>query len=68
MDGQMLHVKLDTKDLREEEDLKELGEIPAQKVELHSSNSARDLHRKLKGTQHQVPVEILTSSEVEETT
>lgn len=68
MDGQMLHVKLDTKDLREEEDLKELGEIPTQKVELHSSNSARDLHRKLKGTQHQAPVEILTSSEVEETT
>ena len=68
MDGQMLHVKLDTKDLREEEDLQELGEIPAQKVTLHSSNSARDLHRKLKGTQHKVPIEILTSSEVEETT
>ena len=68
MDGQMLHAKLDTQDLRDEEDLQELGEIPAQKVTLHSSNSARDLHRKLKGTQHKVPIEILTSSEVEETT
>ena len=66
MDERMDRIEFDVNDPKREEDFMGFGKVT--RWTLDSSISATSLHEKLKEAQHQVPVEILTSSEVEETT
>lgn len=66
MDERMDRIELDVNDPKREEDFMGFGKVT--RWTLDSSISATSLHEKLKEVQHQVPVEILTSSKVEETT
>ena len=66
MDEHMDRIELDNDDPRLKEDFTGVGK--PRRWTLATSISATSLHEKLKEAQHQVPVEILTSSEVEETT